>query len=100
MSLHFEKLTPIDNAQIDAYSEALDFAFEHDDIKNVAITGPYGAGKSSILESYKKGKELSFLHVSLAHFEATHEIESEQVLEGTKKSEVLLEGKISDRFAL
>jgi len=96
--LHFEKLTPIDNAKIDTYLEALDFVFENKDIKNIAITGPYGAGKSSVLESYKKGRKWSFIHISLAHFEAACESKSESIIEGSKKSEVLLEGKILNQL--
>ena len=30
------------------YTEALDFAFSNNDIKNIAITGIYGAGKSCV----------------------------------------------------
>ena len=30
------------------YDEALDYAFSHDDIKNIGITGIYGAGKSTV----------------------------------------------------
>ncbi|MEZ3502033.1 MAG: hypothetical protein K1W25_01040 [Lachnospiraceae bacterium] len=50
---HFQKLTPINNADINVYEEAIDFVFHNPDIKNVAISGPYSAGKSSVLESYK-----------------------------------------------
>lgn len=40
-----EKINPI-------YKKALDFAFSNDDIKNIAITGIYGAGKSTVWNSY------------------------------------------------
>ncbi|MGL6197221.1 MAG: hypothetical protein ACRC2T_20615, partial [Thermoguttaceae bacterium] len=102
--LHFEKLTPTDQAKIEVYSESFNFAFDNKDIKNVAITGPYGAGKSSVLESYKtwrkekKGKELSFIHISLAHFETACQSEVEPVIEESKKSEVILEGKILNQL--
>lgn len=68
--IHFEKLTPVKNADLKIYSDALDFVFENNDIKNVAISGAYGAGKSSVIESYKqKHDKLRFLHISLANFE-------------------------------
>jgi len=51
---HFEKLTPNENGDIRVYESAIDFVFEHDDIRNVAISGAYGAGKSSVLLSYQK----------------------------------------------
>ena len=50
----FEKLTPISNSDLGIYENALNFVFENDDVRNVAISGAYGAGKSSILESYKE----------------------------------------------
>ena len=34
------------------YTEALDYAFSNSDIKNIAITGIYGAGKSSVWRTY------------------------------------------------
>lgn len=43
-------------------------AINHDDIKNIAVTGPYGSGKSSILktltEDFKKDRK--YLSISLA----------------------------------
>lgn len=68
--LHFEKLAPIDNANIEIYEDAINFVFENPDLKNIAISGAYGSGKSSLLASYKAthpGKK--FIHISLAHFE-------------------------------
>ena len=50
----FERLTPIENMNLDVYEEAIDYVFENADIKNVAISGAYSAGKSSVLASYKK----------------------------------------------
>lgn len=68
---HFEKLTPIDNVDMNVYENAIDFIFTNKDIKNVAITGAYSSGKSSVLASYKKKhQELQFMHISLAHFES------------------------------
>ena len=47
----FEDLPPACYADISNYKQALDQAFAEPDLKNIAITGPYGAGKSSVLES-------------------------------------------------
>lgn len=49
----FNALTPeilAENKPI--YTEALDYAFSNSDIKNIAITGIYGAGKSSVWRTY------------------------------------------------
>ena len=40
------------------YTEALDFAFSNNDIKNIAITGIYGAGKSSVWKTYEEKEKL------------------------------------------
>ena len=70
MEISFEKLTPTYNVDLRVYEPAIDFAFKEKDINNIAITGAYGVGKSSVLEAYKKRhKELSFLHVSMTNFE-------------------------------
>jgi hypothetical protein len=90
---NFQKLTPIDNANIEIYDEALNFAFSNEDIKNIAISGAYSSGKSSILESYKKiHSGHKFLHISLANFEANTSNNS------TKNSENILEGKIINQL--
>ncbi len=53
----FNSLTPDilkENKQV--YTEALDYAFSNDDIRNIAITGVYGAGKSTVWNTYRKNK--------------------------------------------
>jgi hypothetical protein len=65
----FRKLTPVKDADISVHEKAIDYVFENTDITNVAISGAYSAGKSSVLESYKaKQKNLKLVHISLAHF--------------------------------
>lgn len=92
----FQKLTPVSNADISVYEEAINFVFENSDVKNVAISGAYSAGKSSILESYKvKHKNYKFVHLSLAHFR-TSEQENTESDEPVKES--VLEGKILNQL--
>ena len=53
----FKSLTPeilTENKKV--YTEALDYAFSEDDIRNIAITGVYGAGKSTVWNTYRKHK--------------------------------------------
>lgn len=50
----FERLTPTDDVDLVVYEEAIDYVFQNPDIKKVAISGAYSAGKSSVLASYKK----------------------------------------------
>ncbi len=92
----FQKLTPVSNADISVYEEAIDFVFDNADVKNVAISGPYSAGKSSILESYKiRHKNYRFVHLSLAHFRTPEQenIESQETIK-----EPVLEGKILNQL--
>lgn len=64
----FFSLAPTRKAQdIDAYKMAMDFALRQDDICNIAITGPYGSGKSSFLRTYFDGRK-DVLWISLASF--------------------------------
>ena len=91
----FEKLTLKDDVNIDVYEEALNYVFESDDIRNVAISGAYGAGKSSVLASYKKKHpNKKYIHISLAHFDS-----SEKEADDKKSNtESVLEGKILNQL--
>ena len=66
----YEALTPkndIENGQ--EYMAALDWALSKPDVHNIAISGPYGSGKSSVIESYlKERSRLKILRISLAAF--------------------------------
>lgn len=95
---HFERLTPIDDMDLEVYEDAIDYVFDNPDIKNVAITGAYSAGKSSVLASYKKKHEkLRFLHISLAHFQSSDkENETKENKKGA--NEFALEGKILNQL--
>ena len=89
----FERLTPIDNMDLDVYEDAINYAFENSDVRNVAISGAYSAGKSSVLASYKKKhKDLHFLHISLAHFKSPDQEDETEVKES------VLEGKILNQL--
>ena len=66
----FNALTPevlTENKQI--YTEALDYAFSNSDIKNIAITGIYGAGKSTVWNTYVRQRGLNnVITVSLGKY--------------------------------
>ncbi len=116
MSFVFEKLTPKTDANLEVYKDAFGFVFSNNDIKNIAISGAYGAGKSSILESYKryesaspskKDRKRKYVHISLAHFEDA-KAESSDKKDGSNlndkedngklSQEALLEGKILNQL--
>lgn len=87
------KLTPISDVKLGIYEEQLTFALSDPDVKNIALSGPYGAGKSSILATYKKQHpDRKFLHISFAHFQNT--AGSDKQL----SDETQLEGKIINQL--
>lgn len=55
-----------DNAGI--YFEALDYATANDEVLNIALTGPYGSGKSSVIKTFIARYPGSPLQLSLASF--------------------------------
>lgn len=69
----YEALTPsvIEPDKAHGYIEALTFACSRPDIKNIAVTGPYGAGKSSVLLTWQQYPYNDFrvMTVSLADFD-------------------------------
>ncbi len=75
IEVDYSSLSPITNGDKEGhYSNALQWALENreeEDIKNIALTGSYGSGKSTILKTFRKnykGSELEFLNISLATF--------------------------------
>lgn len=80
IQLPYIPLSPTDSAEdCDVYLDALSWALSNKkQIKNIAISGPYGSGKSSILQTFIKREEHKkwsfrknhFLNISLATFEA------------------------------
>lgn len=106
---NFQKLTPVDDIEnLTAYEEALEFALENEDINNVAITGIYGSGKSSMLESFKNRDnehDYKYIHISLSNFESTTEENSDgnQIIKtenngGENLDNKTLEGKILNQL--
>ena len=71
-NITFYDLTPTDDIKLDIYEKAINFSLENNKVFNIAISGGYGSGKSSLLESYKKNHpEKKFLNISLTHFNTT-----------------------------
>lgn len=66
----YMELTPSKVASnSDEYFKALDLAISNPDVKNIALTGPYGSGKSSIICSYTRQRPtIKAINISLATF--------------------------------
>lgn len=92
---NFQKLTPVNDAELSIYKDALDFIFDNPDLKNIGVSGAYSAGKSSVVETYKKLRpDIKFMHISLAYFQSA----SESDRQPTEQSENVLEGKILNQL--
>jgi len=45
-NLGFQKLTPISDADLSVYEEAIDYVFDNNDIRNIALSGAYSLSTS------------------------------------------------------
>jgi len=62
-------LAPTDKAdESGVYSRALNYATKNSNVFNIALTGPYGSGKSSIIKTFLKSYNKPTLKISLAAF--------------------------------
>ncbi|PIT13470.1 hypothetical protein BGI30_01485 [Snodgrassella alvi] len=102
--LTFETLTPtnLSETEMQGYTQALDFIFKEDDLRNIAITGPYASGKSSVIKTYvNKQYKLKGIYISLAYFSPA----LESKIKGKKQDnnlifedELILERKIINQL--
>lgn len=70
--VEYRDLAPIDDASgCEEHIKALEWAVASDRIKNIALSGPYGSGKSSIIETFLRRNPLvreKSIKISLATF--------------------------------
>lgn len=70
----YDTLAPktINDASMSEYFIALKYALSQKDVRNIAITGSYGAGKSTVISSFMKYHcDDKYINVSLAGFDMT-----------------------------
>lgn len=97
-NIKFHSLAPTDNAEnSDIYLSALDWAIKEPNIKNIALTGNYGSGKSSILNTYqKKSKNKErFLNISLATFDQKDYQKDDNLIEKSILQQLFYKEKIN-----
>lgn len=103
-NITFEKLTPttLSSDEMIGYNEALDFIFKEEDLLNIAISGPYASGKSSVIKTYEEEhKELNGIHISLSYFSPNLKSKIKNINaddEFTFNDELMLERKIINQF--
>ncbi|KES16838.1 hypothetical protein GASC598P17_014990 [Gilliamella apis SCGC AB-598-P17] len=104
-NITFEKLTPttLSADEMIGYNEALDFVFKEDDLLNIAISGPYASGKSSVIKTYeeKHHGNLKGIHISLSYFSPNLKSKIKNINpddEFTFSDELMLERKIINQL--
>lgn len=87
-NIKFYSLAPVESENYDKYKDAFIFALNSDDeskkITNIAVTGPYASGKSSVIENVKnKFGTDKFITLSLTNFNSgSNEEENKKIEEG------------------
>lgn len=97
-NIKFHSLAPTDNAEnSDIYLSALDWAIKEPNINNIAITGNYGSGKSSILNTYQKKSKSKeeFLNISLATFDQKDYKKDDNIIEKSILQQLFYKEKIN-----
>ena len=86
----YRNLNPINDLPVEnEHIKALHFGINDKAIKNIALTGPYGSGKSSIINSYIKNysKEKS-INISLANFNSDNQsVKKENEIDNENKKD-------------
>ena len=98
-NIEFESLVPTNSMDENkkSFIDALKWATSNPDNKNIAITGTYGAGKSSLIETFIKEENLEneTVKISIATFnqepinDAPQQVDSEVPLENILEQQIL-----------
>ncbi len=105
-NINYNSLTPKESDNYDKYKDAFNFALNSDNeskkITNIAVTGPYASGKSSIMENVKSefGSE-KFITLSLTYFNSVDMEDDNKINENSisnKKIEEDLEAQLINQL--
>lgn len=78
-TISYNSLTPTADAKdCEPYLGALSWALKQEDVHNIAISGPYGSGKSSVIKTFfKKNPTYKHITISLANFKSDNDTSKE-----------------------
>lgn len=98
--IQYKAMTPVSEIKNgNEYFNALDWALKQDDIKNIAISGPYGSGKSSVIESFlQTHEEIVPLRISMATFNLNEILDPDNAEEIDRYEEKLEIGILKQLF--
>ena len=94
VSVTYNALAPTDEAKdCKAYMDALSWALKQDKIHNIAISGSYGSGKSSVIKTFfsprSQHSQYKHLTISLATFNGTEQGEEPELQSRLIESSIL-----------
>ncbi len=106
-NIQFYSLAPVESENYDKYSDAFKYALDSNDeesqkITNIAVTGPYASGKSSVIEKVKEefGTD-NFITLSLTNFNSGDIEDDNKIQENSitnKKIEEDLEAQLINQL--
>ena len=85
--------TILSNEDFSVYEPEFAAVFENRNVTNIAVSGPFGAGKTSVMNTWEKsraGSKHSYLHLSLANFRGTGKFQEKECGDINKIEEMLL----------
>ena len=94
-NIKFCSLAPVKSDNYDKYNDAFKFALDSNDeesqkITNIAVTGPYASGKSSVIEKVKEeNKEKNFITLSLTNFNSGSNEEENKKIEEDLEAQLI-----------
>lgn len=92
----FDDLTPVDDIEKgEIYCKTLEWALSNSQIRNIAVTGPYGSGKSSVIKTFaKQHSEFKYLNISLASFREENKEANEENNENHSKANEIIANSV------